>query len=83
MCSPSRFMLLTGKYNYRNYGPNSWGDLGLDQRTIANMLQSSGYATCSVGKWQNNHGDTGFTTFGFDKYCVTNPFKVGGDEDDR
>src|SRR5690242_9719416 len=41
MCAPSRFMLLTGKYNFRNYYKNSWGDLGLDQRTIANMLQSN------------------------------------------
>ena len=82
MCAPSRFMLLTGKYNFRNYGPNSWGDLGLDQKTIANMLQSQGYNTCAAGKWQFNHGDTGLVTFGFNKYCITNPFKVGdGNED--
>src|SRR5205809_5750413 len=42
MCSPSRFMLLTGKYNFRNYFDNSWGDLGLDQRTIANMMRNAG-----------------------------------------
>jgi arylsulfatase A len=80
MCAPSRFMLLTGKYNYRNYGENSWGDLGLDQRTIANMLQSNGYATCAAGKWQFNHGDTGLKTFGFDKYCITDPFKVASED---
>jgi arylsulfatase A len=76
MCSPSRFTLLTGKYNYRNYYPDSWADLGLDQRTIANMLQSHDYTTCVSGKWQLNHSDTGLKTFGFDKYCVTDPFKV-------
>jgi arylsulfatase A len=80
MCAPSRFMLLTGKYNYRNYYPDSWGDLGLDQRTIANMLRSHGYTTCVSGKWQLNHGDTGLATFGFNKYCITNPFKVATED---
>ena len=54
MCSPSRFMLVTGKYNYRNYYEDSWGHVGLDQRTIANMLQSQGYTTCVSRKWQFN-----------------------------
>lgn len=79
MCSPSRFMLLTGKYNFRNYGDNSWANLELDQRTVANTLQSAGYATCAAGKWQFNHGDTGLVTFGFDKYCITDPFKLASE----
>lgn len=82
MCSPSRFMLLTGKYNFRNYFGNSWGDLGLDQKTMANMLHDAGYKTCVAGKWQLNNGDSAIKHFGFDKYCVTNPFKVQGNDDD-
>jgi arylsulfatase A len=80
MCSPSRFMLLTGKYNFRNYFDDSWGNMGLDQRTIANMLQNAGYKTCSVGKWQFNNGDTATKVFGFDRYSITYPFKDNYDE---
>jgi arylsulfatase A len=81
MCSPSRFMLMTGKYNFRNYFASSWGDLGLDQKTIGNMLHDAGYRTCVAGKWQFNNGDSALKTFGFDKYCVTNPFKHGTDDE--
>jgi arylsulfatase A len=81
MCSPSRFMLLTGKYNFRNYFGDSWGNLGLDQRTIANMLQTAGYKTCAVGKWQLNNGDTAAKTFGFDRYSITYPVKTGTDDE--
>src|SRR5437763_1844288 len=35
LCSPSRFMLMTGKYNFRNY--YRWGVMGSDQRTVANI----------------------------------------------
>src|SRR3982750_4119348 len=44
LCSPSRFMLLTGKYNFRNY--SIWGIMDTTQQTIGNMLRDAGYATC-------------------------------------
>src|SRR5262249_10120421 len=47
-CCPSRLMLLTGKYNFRNYV--SWGVMDRSQRTFANMLQHVGYTTCYAGK---------------------------------
>ncbi len=72
VCSPSRFMLLTGKYNFRNY--TQWGVMDQSQRTIANMLHDAGYATCAVGKWQLDGGDASIRTFGFDSYCVWDPF---------
>ncbi len=75
MCSPSRFEVLTGKYNHRNYFGDSWSKLDLSQRTIANMLQDAGYATCIAGKWQLDGGDNSIHTFGFDKYSITDPFK--------
>lgn len=80
LCSPSRFMILTGKYNFRNY--TSWGSMDQSQRTIGNMLKDAGYATCYVGKWQLDGGDQSIHTFGFDKYSVWLPFKVCLEEDE-
>jgi arylsulfatase A len=72
MCSPSRFMLLTGKYNFRNY--TQWGIMNKNQKTIANMLKDAGYKTACFGKWQLSGGDQSIHTFGFDNYCVFIPF---------
>ena len=63
---------LTGKYNFRNY--ISWGQLGKDELTVANMLKDNGYTNCYVGKWQNNGGDERIISAGFDKYQVYLPF---------
>jgi arylsulfatase A len=73
MCSPSRVMLLTGKYGFRNY--HYWGILDTTQKTIANMLHDFGYATCVSGKWQLDGGDASLHKFGFDEYCVFDPFE--------
>lgn len=72
LCSPSRVMLLTGKYNFRNY--TAWGIMDTGQKTIANMLKDAGYTTGCFGKWQLDGGDASITKFGFDSYCVWNPF---------
>ncbi len=77
LCSPSRYMLLTGKYNNRNYGETSWGYMPLSYKTIANMMEANGYATCAVGKWQLDGGDAALKSFGFQNYAITNPFKEG------
>ncbi len=79
-CSPSRFMLMTGKYNFRNY--TEWGVLNTSERTIANMLHDEGYATCVAGKWQFDGGDISIRKFGFDKYSVFLPFHAGEVEED-
>jgi arylsulfatase A len=73
MCAPSRWMLMTGKYNFRNYF--YYGKLYTDQRTIGNMLQDAGYKTGVFGKWALDGGDTSIHTFGFDNYVVWNPYK--------
>lgn len=71
-CSPSRVMLLTGKYNFRNY--TKWGVLQTSNRTMGNMFKDAGYATCYVGKWQLDGGDASISTFGFDDYNVWLPY---------
>ncbi len=73
-CSPSRFMLLTGKYNFRNY--TMWGVMSTDNRTLGNMFSDGGYATCYTGKWQLDGGDNSIRTFGWDKYSVWYPFDL-------
>jgi arylsulfatase A len=77
LCSPSRFMFLTGKYNFRNYG--LWGIMDPStNRTIANMLHDAGYKTLVVGKWQLDGGDTSIHKLGFDDYVVYEPFAHNG-----
>lgn len=78
LCSPSRVMLLTGKYNFRNY--TTWGSLDAGNRTIANILKAAGYATCVAGKWQLGGGDNSIRSFGFDKYSVWLPFLLRPEE---
>lgn len=74
LCSPSRFEILTGKYNFRNYLEDSWGSLDPNEETIATMLKRRGYSTCIAGKWQLNGGDASIKSLGFDDYCVTLPY---------
>ena len=81
-CSPSRQMLLTGKYNFRNYV--DWGYLDPSNKTIGNMFRDARYATCYTGKWQLGGGDSSIRTFGFQRYSVWQPFNVSAkDEGNR
>jgi len=72
LCSPSRIMLLTGKYNFRNY--YLWGVLNQNQVTIGNLLKNNGYKTYYAGKWQLGGGDASIRKFGFNNYLVWLPF---------
>src|SRR5919198_1304897 len=72
VCSPSRFMLMTGKYNFRNY--TVWGKMNPDEKTIATLLKKAGYATYVAGKWQFDGGDASIHSLGFDDYSIWNPF---------
>ncbi len=72
LCSPSRVMLLTGKYNFRNYV--GFGELPPSNRTIGNMFKDAGYSTGIFGKWQLDGGANSMSAFGFDDYVIREPF---------
>ena len=76
LCSPSRFALLTGKYNFRNY--TKWGrmDPALN-KTIGNMFEDAGYSTCYSGKWQLDGYDASITALGWQAYSVWQPAGIG------
>lgn len=76
---PSRLAIYTGKYNYRNY--ERWGYMPVSEKTIGNMMEDAGYATCFAGKWQCGGGGTAINGFGFQKYLVYLPFP--GNQRDR
>lgn len=79
LSSPSRFMMTTGKYNFRNY--TKWGSMNPSEVTIANLMHNAGYATCVSGKWQFDGGDASIKAFGYDKYCVWDTYKSGDEEE--
>ena len=71
ICCPSRFLLLTGKYNFRNY--TKWGNMPKSEKTIGNLFKDAGYKTACFGKWQLNGGDGSIHVLGFENYCVWGP----------
>jgi len=86
LCSPSRAGLLTGRIPYRT-GIKSWIPEGTDiylhaeEITLAEVLNTVGYATAIVGKWHLN-SDLGSedepqpTDQGFDYFYGHNAFQI-------
>ena len=73
LCSPTRNLLMTGRYNFRNY--RGWGILDPKEVTFGHLLRGAGYATCVSGKWQLCRFDQPENadhprTAGFDESCV-------------
>lgn len=57
VCTPSRYSVLTGRYNWRSVlkkgvtGGYSQPVLEKDRMTVASMLKDQGYRTACIGKW--------------------------------
>ncbi len=81
ICSPSRVMIMTGRYGFttgwynfigRAYSPSADSplyDIGSAQLTFADMLKPRGYATALAGKWQlSGQLPTLVHDCGFDEY---------------
>ena len=77
LCTPSRYGLLTGRYNWRSRlksfvcPGDSEPVVEEDRRTMAQMLQEQGYQTAAVGKWHLGlgwqlKGGYDFEKFGLD-----------------
>ncbi|MHC4996664.1 MAG: sulfatase-like hydrolase/transferase, partial [Planctomycetota bacterium] len=73
LCSPTRVMLLTGRYSFRNY--TQWAHMNPSLVTVAQLLRNAGYATGFAGKWQLSGWRWGsdeqplVVRAGFNEYC--------------
>jgi len=59
ICTPSRAVILTGKYSHLN-GVPVFNRLDGSQQTVSKLLQAAGYYTAIVGKWHLGSDPTGF-----------------------
>lgn len=82
VCSPTRYGLLTGRYDWRTnqkHGVvNTTDPLHIDtsRSTIASLLKSSGYHTAAIGKWHLGYGTT---KADFTKPLTPGPLDIGFD----
>lgn len=82
VCTPTRYALLTGQYEWRDgrtYNTSGTQDplcIDLDRPTIAKLMKSNGYKTAAIGKWhlgyQNSKTD-------YTKQLSPGPLDIGFD----
>lgn len=82
VCSPTRYGLLTGRYDWRTnqkHGVvNTTDPLHIDtsRSTIASLLKSAGYRTAAIGKWHLGYGTN---RADFTKPLTPGPLDIGFD----
>lgn len=82
VCSPTRYGLLTGRYDWRTnqkHGViNTTDPLHIDtsRSTIASLLKSVGYRTAAIGKWHLGYGSK---KADFTKPLTPGPLDIGFD----
>lgn len=82
VCSPTRYGLLTGRYDWRTnqkHGViNTTDPLHIDtsRSTIASLLKSAGYRTAAIGKWHLGYGTK---KADFTKQLTPGPLDIGFD----
>jgi N-acetylglucosamine-6-sulfatase len=60
ICTPSRAVILTGKYSHKNGVYTLHDDFDRDQQNVAKLLQKGGYNTAIIGKWHLHTEPSGF-----------------------
>lgn len=60
ICSPSRAVILTGKYSHLNGVIDNRVKFDGSQQTFPKLLQKCGYETAMIGKWHLKSAPTGF-----------------------
>ncbi|RYZ17255.1 MAG: sulfatase, partial [Sphingobacteriales bacterium] len=60
VCSPSRAVILTGKYSHKNGMKDNGTFFNGKQQTLPKILQQHGYRTAIIGKWHLFSEPTGF-----------------------
>lgn len=77
LCTPSRYGLLTGRYNWRSRLKSvvNTGDaealIEKDRKTLAHLFKSQGYNTAVVGKWHLGLDWQYVDEIDFEKYGIT------------
>lgn len=82
VCSPTRYGLLTGRYDWRTnqkHGVINTTDplhINTSRSTIASLLRSAGYHTAAIGKWHLGYGKK---KADFAKPLTPGPLDIGFD----
>jgi arylsulfatase A-like enzyme len=91
VCTPTRYGILTGRYNWRSpiksgvLTGKSKALIPNNRTTVASLLKNKGYATAFIGKWHlgwdwaqkdsSNFGGEGWNALDFDNLDFTKPVK--------